>query len=161
MNIFFLSANAEDAAKQHCDKHVVKMILETAQLLFTSHWVLNPTGLPSNAYKKTHPNHPCGIWLRESLTNYNWLCELGYWLCKEYTFRYGKIHKTQAHIEWLTANPPASLTDIGMTSIRQAMPIQYKNENPVKAYQTYYIEDKMRILKYTKRERPAFLPQVV
>jgi|CryBogDrversion2_5_1035270.scaffolds.fasta_scaffold05773_2 hypothetical protein len=164
MNIFFLSTNPEEAAKQHCDKHVVKMILETAQLLFTCHWIVNPEGLPSNAYKKVHANHPCGIWVRESLSNYKWLCELGEWLCKEYTFRYGKIHKTQAHIEWLKENPPVSLKDIGLTPIRQAMPDEYKDENPVKAYQTYYIENKLKIrgiVRYTKRERPSFLPQDV
>jgi len=162
MNIFFLSTNPEDAAKQHCDKHVVKMILETAQLLFTCHWMLNPDGLPSNAYKKVHANHPCGIWVRESLSNYKWLCELGHWLCKEYTFRYGKIHKTEQHIEWLKSNLPPSLADIGLTPIRQAMPDEYKHENPVKAYQTYYIENKLKIrgiVRYTKRERPRFLEE--
>jgi len=156
MNIFFLSIDPKTAAEHHCDKHVVKMILETAQLLYTCHWVVQPEGLPPNAYKKTHMNHPCGIWVRESIENYKWLCELGHWLCNEYTFRYGKIHKTQAHIEWLKSHTP-ELPDIGMTPIRQAMPIEYKHEDPVKAYQTYYIEAKRDILKYTKRGRPEFL----
>jgi hypothetical protein len=154
MNIFFLSFNPRIAAEHHCDKHVVKMILETAQLLYTAHEVLPPGG-----YKKTHLNHPCAIWTRESQDNYIWLCQLGMALCVEYTFRYGKIHKTQAHIEWLTANVPV-LPQVGVTEIRQAMPIEYKRPNPVEAYQAYYRENKFKlrgIVAYSKREAPAFL----
>ena len=164
MNIFILSFNPKEAAEFHCDKHVVKMILETAQLLYTCHWMLNPEGLPENAYKKCHMNHPCGIWVRESLANYKWLCELGKYLCEEYTFRYGKIHKTQVHLLWLMQNPPLSLEDRGITEIRLAMPIEYKQPNPVEAYRTYYIESKLKqrgIVKYTKREWPKFLVQVI
>ena len=160
MNIFLLHFNPKIAAEYHCDKHVVKMILETAQLLYTCHWVLNSDCLPENAYKKCHMNHPCGIWVRESLSNYKWLCELGKYLCEEYTFRYGKIHKTQAHLEWLMENPPASLTDVGITEIRLAMPNEYKQPNPVEAYRTFYIESKLKqrgIVKYTKREWPKWL----
>jgi len=160
MNIFILSFNPKQAAEYHCDKHVVKMILETAQLLYTCHWVLNSEGIPENAYKKCHVNHPCGIWVRESLSNYKWLCELGKYLCEEYTFRYGKIHKTQSHLVWLIQNPPCSLKDMGITKIRLAMPEEYKHENPVEAYRTYYRENKLkirRIVKYTKRSPPAFL----
>ena len=159
MNIFILSFNPKEAAEYHCDKHVVKMILETAQLLYTCHWVLN-SELPENAYKKCHMNHPCGIWVRESLSNYKWLCELGKYLCEEYTFRYGKIHKTQAHLLWLMQNPPCCLEDRGITEIRLAMPNEYKHPNPVQAYRTFYIESKLKqrgIVKYTKREWPKWL----
>lgn len=154
MNIFVLSFNPRIAAEHHCDKHVVKMILETAQLLYTAHDVLPPGG-----YKKTHLNHPCAIWTRESQDNYMWLCELGRELCKEYTYRYGKIHKTQAHIEWLSANVP-ELPKLGITEIRQAMPPEYKRPNPVEAYQTYYRENKLKlrgIVTYSKRSPPSFL----
>jgi hypothetical protein len=160
MNIFVLSFNPKEAAEYHCDKHVVKMILETAQLLYTCHWILNAEGLPEHAYKKSHVNHPCGIWLRESLSNYKWLCELGKYLCEEYTFRYGKIHKTQSHLSWLMQNPPASLPDVGITEIRLAMPNEYKVPNPVESYRNYYRENKLKvrnIVKYTKREWPEWL----
>jgi hypothetical protein len=163
MNIFLLHFNPKTAAEYHCDKHVVKMILETAQLLYTCHWVLNPEGLQENAYKKCHVNHPCGIWVRESLSNYKWLCELGKYLCEEYTFRYGKIHKTQLHLEWLMQNPPGSLTDVGITEIRLAMPDEYKQPNPVESYRSYYRENKLKIrgiVKYTKREWPTFLSEL-
>lgn len=160
MNIFFLSFNPRIAAEHHCDKHVVKMILETAQLLYCAQHVVASNQLPEGAYKKTHPNHPCGIWVRESIDNYEWLCELGLALCVEYTFRYGKIHSTQLHLEWLTLNPPI-LPAIGVTEIRQAMPIEFKRPNPVEAYRAYYIGAKQRMLRYSKRSPPDFLANAI
>jgi hypothetical protein len=156
MNIFFLSLNPRTAAEHHCDKHVVKMILESAQLLYCAQHMVSPQTIPPGAYKKTHPNHPCGIWVRESMENYMWLCELGLALCAEYTFRYGRIHKTQAHLEWLNANPPP-LPRLGITVIRQAMPIEYKRPDPVDAYRAYYLGAKQRMLNYTKRSPPEFI----
>ena len=158
MNIFVLSLSPRKAAQFHCDKHVVKMILETAQLLYCVHWVCG-TPLPSGAYKKTHPNHPCGIWARTSLGNYRWLCALGHWLCVEFTFRYGKVHKTAKHLAWLTANEPC-LPELGLTSFAQAMPIEYKHEDPVEAYRTFYRLNKQGvrgIVTYKKRPVPEFL----
>jgi hypothetical protein len=162
MNIFFLSWNPQEAAKLHCDKHVVKMIIETAQMLYSAHWVLNPENLPESAYRLAHKNHPCSIWVRSSIENYEWLCALGIELCKEYQYRYGdhKQHKTQAHIEWLSSNPPKSIPKIGLLLPAQAMPIEYKQENPILAYQTFYRESKMKqrnIVNYTNRDWPKFL----
>jgi hypothetical protein len=161
MNIFFLSWKPRQAAEYHCDKHVVKMIIETAQLLYSAHWVLETPNLPSNAYKLAHKNHPSAIWTRESLSNYLWLCSLGWWLCKEYQFRYGRLkqHKTEEHIVWLLNNPP-KMSMVDMTPLKLAMPDEYKTSDPVESYQKYYIEDKMKkrgIVKYTKREAPEFL----
>ena len=154
-----LDFNPKTAAEYHCDKHVVKMILETAQLLYTCHWILNADGLPPESYKKSHINHPCAIWVRESLANYLWLCELGNYLCEEYTFRYKKTHKTQQHLAWLHAHPPPTLQDTGITTIRLAMPDQYKHPNPVQAYRNFYIHSKFqerKIVNYTTREWPPF-----
>ena len=156
MNIFVLSTNPQQAAEFHCDKHVVKMILETAQLLYCAHWITDPSVLDESAYRKTHPNHPCAIWVRESTANYQWLCDLGLWLCHEYTYRYGKVHKTQCHLEWLAVNTPA-LPEIGATKFKMAMPDHYKSDDPVVAYQNYYIGDKQRMLNFTKRPPPPFL----
>ena len=162
MNIFFLSMNPKEAAMFHCDKHVVKMILETAQLLYAAHWILGTSqeDLPENAYKLTHQNHPCSVWARESLTNYLWLCSLGWWLCKEYTFRYKKIHKTEKHIMWLFQNPPQDIPYLVMTQPAQAMPLEYKENDPVEAYRKFYIESKLKnrnIVTYKLRQKPAFL----
>ena len=161
MNIFFLSLNPRIAAQYHCDKHVVKMILETAQLLYAAHWVIGTPNLPENAYKLSHKNHPSAIWVRESLTNYLWLCSLGWWLCKEYQYRYGetKTHKTEQHILWLLHNHP-NVRSTTMTPIKQAMPDEYKREDAVEAYRTYYIEAKLKkrnIVKYTRRDIPEFI----
>jgi hypothetical protein len=161
MNIFFLSFNPKTAAEYHCDKHVVKMILETAQLLYSAHWSEERMILPQNAYKLAHKNHPCSIWVRESLSNYMWLAELGYWLCQEYRFRYeNRTHSTEAHLLWLRANPPPDLKDVGVTEIRLAMPDEYKLPNAVESYRMYYRENKLKIrgiVKYTKRPPPSFL----
>lgn len=165
MNIFVLHRHPRLAAKRHCDKHVVKMILETAQLLYSAHHVLGPGELPEGAYKKSHANHPCAIWVRESLSNYKWLAELGWHLCKEYQYRYGetKIHKTERHIVWLRSNPPSTIPNVPKTRFRQAMPDDYKHDDPVIAYQTYYRESKLRargIVNYTRREWPEFLVEL-
>lgn len=162
MNIFILHRNPRKSAEFHCDKHVIKMILETAQLLYSAHWILKPNNLPENAYKLSHKNHPCAIWCRQSLYNYLWLASLGWWLCKEYQYRYGehKIHRTESHIVWLLKNHPKTIPNIGITPFAQAIPDEYKNDDIIKAYQTYYIESKLKqrgIVKYTKREVPEFI----
>ena len=156
MNIFVLSINPREAAEYHCDKNVVKMILETAQLLYTAHWILDPDNLPANAYRKTHPNHPCAIWVRESVENYRWLSDLGLCLCREYTFRYGKSHKTKEHINWLSDNFPP-LPSVDRTPFRMAMPDEYKNADPVLAYHAYYLGAKERMLTFSKRPPPPFV----
>ena len=162
MNIFFLSRNPKQAARLHCDKHVVKMIIETAQLLYSAHWMLNAEGLNEKAYKIAHKNHPCSIWVRTSISNYMWLASLGWWLCKEYQYRYGdhKTHKTEEHIIWLLNNPPKYIPNLGFTNPVLAMPDEYKTEDPIHSYKLYYIESKLKtrgIVKYTKREWPEFL----
>jgi hypothetical protein len=166
MNIFFLDFCAKLAAEYHCDKHVVKMILETAQLLYTAHWILDGgTNLPADAYKKTHANHPCAIWARESIANYQWLADLGWFLCKEYQYRYGehKQHKCERHIVWLRSHAPLGAPQKGITQLPQAMPDDYKRRHPVEAYRTYYRENKMKvrnIVKYSRRDPPAFLNEI-
>ncbi len=159
MNIFVLHKSPRVSAQYHCDKHVVKMILETAQLLYSAIWVTDPSQIPEHAYKLSHKNHPCAIWVRQSLQNYRWTCTLGLWLCKEYTFRYGKIHKTQFHIEWLSNNPPC-IPEHGLTRFALAMPDVYKQEDSVSAYRDFYRESKhkeRRIVSYKKRPWPKFL----
>lgn len=168
MNIFFLHPNPRRCARWHCDKHVVKMILESCQLLYTCHWALTsdaePAYLhcaPSRGYKPTHPNHPCGIWLRESLDNYRWLVALTKELILEYHYRYGgKTHSCEKHIEWLEMVEPEGLVSKGFTRPAQAMPVQYRHSNATTAYRMFYLHDKDRergIVKYTKRHRPHFL----
>ena len=103
MNIFYLNKSFRQTAKDHCDKHVVKMILETAQLLSTAHRVLDGDEYADrvNLYKATHKNHPSAVWVRSNKEAYDWTYMLLVQLCKEYTKRYNKEHKTARLIPWL------------------------------------------------------------
>lgn len=89
MNIFVLDYCPVKSAQMQCDRHVVKMPLETAQLLCSAYPNDNAP------YKRTHYNHPCSIWARKSENNYLWPIEHGLALCLEYNFRYGKNHKSR------------------------------------------------------------------
>ena len=159
MNIFFLHKNPKLCARYHLDKHVVKMILETAQMLYSVHWY-KELELPLDAYKKAHINHPCSIWSRESLSNYLYLCELGLELCNEYTYRYGKRHKSQDVIEWCVTNKP-SIVDIGYTQPPKAMPDEYKVESVVQSYRNYYMGAKSGFAVWKNREKPFWFEEKV
>ena len=161
MNIFLLDTDTRKCAQYHCDKHVVKMILETAQLLCGVHHVTNqvPTNYQTTTeqvpYKLSHKNHPCAIWSRESLSNYLYLCDLGLELCKEYTYRYGKRHKSQDVIEWCIVNKP-NIVDKGFTEPARAMPDEYKVDSIVESYRNYYIGEKSKIAVWKNREIPEW-----
>tara|TARA_R100000664_G_C2745555_1_gene133368 strand:- start:336 stop:794 length:459 start_codon:yes stop_codon:yes gene_type:complete len=152
MNIFYLHDNPKVCSQYHVDKHVVKMILETAQLLSTAHWLSGGEG----PYRATHKNHPSAIWARSNKSNYRWLCELGMELCKEYTYRYGKIHKTQQHLEWLSTNIP-NIPNGKFTQPTLAMPDQYKSDNHIDSYRLYYIKDKSHLHSWKNRKTPEFI----
>jgi hypothetical protein len=152
MNIFFLDFDTKKCAEYHCDKHVVKMILETAQLLCGTHWVMGSEA----PYKLSHKNHPCAIWTRESLSNYLYLCDLGLELCKEYTYRYGKRHKSQDVIEWCLINKP-DIHDVDFTAPPLAMGDEFKIGNDViESYRNYYREAKKDICNWKNREIPEW-----
>lgn len=158
MNRFILSTNPAEAAKFHNDKHVVKMILEEAQMLSTSHHLLNENmseQISQSIYRPTHKNHPCSVWVRESRSNYNWAYALFQELCNEYTFRYGKVHKSWSLSPFLK-DAPFLLDDKGLTPFPQAMPDHCKNENAVLAYRTYYLMEKTSIANWTNRTVPSW-----
>lgn len=146
MNIFVLDEDPNKAARYACDKHVVKMILESAQLLCSAF----PDG--NAPYKKTHHNHPCAVWAREREENYEWLVQHAYALCVEYTKRYSKRHRSSEVIQWCDMRRP-SLPSGPMTDFPQAMPDQYKNPDPVVAYRNYYMGEKANFAKW-KTEVP-------
>ena len=158
MNIFYLDRDPVVAAQMMCDKHVVKMILESAQMLCTAHRVLdgeeyaNKMGL----YKMAHKNHPSTIWVRSSFYNYRWLFKHYDALMEEYTYRYGKTHATSRLRDALLRPPKnISLSDAGGDP-PQCMPDYCKGEDTVLAYQNYYILEKSGFAKWTKREAPVF-----
>ena len=152
MNIFALDTDPQVAASYHCDKHVVKMILESSQMLCT---ILHDKGIEA-PYKPTHRNHPCTKWAAESRENFVWLLQLGFWLCVEYRSRYGKNHKSEEvirfchkHIDLIPESP--------FTPFAQAMPDEFRNEDPVTAYRNYYRIAKAPILTYKFTPTPTFL----
>jgi len=170
MNIFFLHRCPRRAARYAVDKHVVKMLLETCQLLYTCHHATGSTALGSapfrkgtteHGYKKLNPNHPCGKWLRASKAHYAWLSAYGLALLREYEHRYSSpkkaAHACKEHIEWLHANPPPLLADKGWMTPALAMPDVYKSGDPVASYRRYYIGDKTHILKWTGRHVPHWI----
>ena len=151
VNIFYLARDPAEAARAHCDKHVVKMILETAQLLSTAWHVEAPervardyvrtdplarSWMPNDAkhdcglayylgnqqiYAPTHPHHPSALWVRESRVAYDWAWRLGQELLDEYTFRYGRLHASRHALRALEWAPPA-LPDIPLSEPNVAMP---------------------------------------
>jgi hypothetical protein len=154
MNIFYLHPDPVVCAMHHCDKHVVKMILETAQLLSTAHRILDEDDNDRHdrlgLYKQTHKNHPSAVWVREAVGNYVWTHQLLISLCREYTHRYDKVHKTARLIGPLSQPPQNISTDPFRTAIPQCMPDQYKDHDPVVAYRRYYINDKRDIAQWNK-----------
>ena len=152
MNIFFLDENPTMSARYHVDKHVVKMILETAQLLCSVHHVTDQVTLQV-PYKLSHKNHPCAVWSRQSLSNYLYLCELGLELGKEYTHRYGKRHKSIEVINWCIVNKP-NIPDIGFTTPAMAMPDEFKTDSVVESYRNYYMGAKISLASWKNREKP-------
>ena len=143
MNIFVLDNDIAKSAKYLNDKHVVKMLLEHCQLLCSQF----PKG--EAPYRQTHYNHPCSKWARESQQNYEWLMLYTAEMFKEYTKRYGKIHKSQQVLRWCRENyRKLELPSKGITPFAQAMPDKYKDRNAVKAYRAYYMGDKRHIAQW-------------
>ena len=176
MNIFFLSWNVYFCSQWHCDKHCVKMILEYAQLLSTAHRVLDGNECiklsekgrklkrhilndfrENKLYKSTHINHPSAKWVRESSNNYIWLYNLFCRLCDEYTYRYNKVHLTDAKLRYVLEKIPNCIYIGELTLPPQAMPDEYKDIDPIKGYRNYYLGDKKRMLKWTNRKIPNWV----
>ena len=144
MNIFYTYNDPVLAAQSLPDKLVVKMPLESAQMLCTTqrYYFHSSYCDQLEIYKTAYLNHPCTIWARESLENYNWLQKHFVALCDEYTYRYGKVHASDTKLRRTLSYIPASMPSLGLTPIAQAMPDQYKNADPVVAYRNYLINEK-------------------
>jgi hypothetical protein len=175
MNIFILSWNIQQCVEAHFDKHVVKMILELAQLLSITHFVLKSPkyelwrnqGLVYKA-PKSHINHPCAIWTRQHRNNYMYTCLLAQALCREYFYRYGQYknyhHKSEKIINHCYYNEPifpkCTLPLIGIhkvTKPAQAMPDKYKHKNTIEAYRNWYrSEEKSHITTWKDRKQPSW-----
>jgi hypothetical protein len=182
MNIFYLDRIPEKCAEMHVDKHCVKMILEYAQLLSTAHRVIDGTqsvGLSKTGrkqtryvlpderesilYSATHINHPSAVWCRQNTKNYLWLYWLLVALCKEYSYRYGKVHKCQSSglVEALHTSP--NNIPVGeFTEPTPAMPDACKvSGDSIQSYRNYYFINKGHLWswkgKINSRERPRWM----
>ena len=161
MNIYYLDENPELCAQSHGDKHVVRMILETAQLLSTALYMVD-TSLSASSldglYNPIRLNHPCTKWTAASSDNFHWLWDLGRYLCREYTYRYGRKHKLENMIYYI-GDLTANMSWYKETLPRpQCMPAIYKNEtDSLHAYRYYYLAEKTHLLKYTRRSVPEWI----
>jgi hypothetical protein len=174
MNIFYLDRDPQKCAEMHCDKHVVKMIIEYAQLMSTAHRVLDGQeyfDLTANGrkikrwrhprfdnelMKASHVNHPSNIWLRQTDSNYAWLYRLFLELTKEYTHRYGKTHacaRLIPNLRYIPQNIPMG----EFTPPTPAMPDDCKIAgDSLSSYHKYYVERKVSFARWTKREVPLW-----
>ena len=163
MNIFVTDPDPVISAQTLCDKHVVKMVLESAQMLSTA-W-REPNDLRSSEfsskyadehelYKTAHPNHPCSIWVRQARENYKWLYRHFVALCDEYTHRYGKSHasaRLKGPLMWRPFRPSALLDAIEEPyGFVLAMPDEYKSEDIFSSYQKYLMNEKQHFAKWEK-----------
>jgi len=185
MNIFVLDNDPILAAQLQCDKHVVKMIVESAQMLSTVHRMLDGTEKrkPSKSgkttvkyyeladeredilYKAVHFNHPCTVWSRESCCNYSWHYEHFIALCDEYKYRYGKTHSTDTKLREILKTLPTNINrNGGMTPFKLAMKSNPEcvvhglgGTDAVKSYQKFYKTKEARFtMAWTKREIPEW-----
>lgn len=161
MNIFHLSECPEQAARWLADRHCVKMILESAQMLCTAFQLQN-TDAP---YRATHKNHPSAVWVRNSFDNFNWLVEHALVMADEYTARYGKRHKSLDIIEWCQDNvSKLSFDRFDLTKFAIAIADdcfcrtlpEFDESDPVNCYRLYYIHDKKHLHQW-KRNRPEWI----
>lgn len=161
MNIFVLHRNPIVAARYHCDKHVVKMISETSQMLSNTIRRVDPE-CEAPLMRVSHDNHPCSVWMRARYGNAAWAIELLEALVDEYDHRFGhpdKFVRSRQILEWCRKNDWLLQTKLhygGMTPFVQAMPDQYKCQDPVEAYRAYYIGEKSGFAKWTNRNPPCW-----
>jgi hypothetical protein len=160
MNIFVLDYDKKLAAKYHCDKHIVKMTTETAQMVSFTHRIINDNHLPEFIMNisKSQVSHPCTKWARESYENFIWLCEFGMELYNEYQNRYNKPDKHQRSkniFQWSLKNPP-NLPKKGLTKFPLAMPDDVKTNDVVESYRNFYIKYKKDFAEWKHSEKPKW-----
>ena len=177
MNIFQVDEDPVIAAQCLVDKHVVKMILESAQLLSTAHRVLDgveiegksqtgrkarrwilPDAREGIIYTATHINHPSAVWCRESVENYIWLVEHFFGLMNEYIHRYNKVHKCNGEISFMLQSPPFNLKEYDKTEMPSCMAEEYIiSKDSLTNYRNYYRIGKLNLHKWTNRQPPEWI----
>lgn len=182
MNIFYVDSNAEVAARNMVDRHVVKMILETAQLLSTAHRVIDGEeyvgqsqsgrkakrwrlsgNVDAIMYAATHINHPSAVWVRENSANYDWLYDHLLALGREYTYRYGRTHLTIDKLKDILKDAPQNIKQSRvMTKMPSCMDKQYiVSLDPITNYRNYYNYGKTDLLRWSNRPPPQWIDGTV
>lgn len=149
MNIFFVDSCPIKSAIHLHNRHCVKMVLESAQLLSTVRVMFGDND--TRLYKPTHVNHPSTKWIRTSLENYLWLLQHFVALLNEYTYRYGRPHACLKLLQVL-ALPINGFPEQGLTKFALAMPDEFKVDDPVQSYRNYYLGKKIQNNFWTKRK---------
>jgi len=180
MNIFILDESPVLAAQYQCDKHVVKMIVESAQMLSTAHRILDGVEYVGKSksgrkatryllsddrehhlYLASHLNHPSAKWTRHSACHYRWLFKLWIELMREYNYRYGKIHSAARLIPYLK-ELPKNIPENGFSAPWRAMPEEFKADRSepdytIKSYRAYYLGAKTSMFKWKNRPQPEWI----
>ena len=156
MNIFHLDKNPLFCAQWLCDKHCVKMVVETAQMLCTAYQ--RHFGLKDDLYKPAYPKHPMTIWVGDTKENYFFTMRLFNYMLDEYTNRYSKVHSS-SRINLLLNSKYKEWHNLSgkFTKPPLCMPDQYKTDCYITSYRKYYIGEKKRIAKYKFTEPPQWL----
>jgi len=153
MNIYVLDKDPRLAAKYHTNKHVIKMILESVQMMSTTVRLVNNI---ETKYRSTHLNHPCTIWTRTTITNYFWLMKLVHYLNEEYKYRFDHKENHKSYNVMLDL-PYPNILNVGLTEFAQAMPNQYRSSNVVDSYRLYYLKEKQHLFEWGKRGKPYWV----
>ncbi len=177
MNIFFLSFKVKELANLYCDQHVVKILLEICQMLYTawyfsgeyefieSHAPFKKDG-KTRGYKKAHTGHPTTMWVASHKNNYRFASILAMALSMEHTKRFGTIHACAVHAKWLHDNIPShfklrinpkayyATQDVPkfLTPIPECMPDPYKHPSILISYKTYYTKDKLSFARWSNKD---------
>lgn len=180
MNIFYLSDDPVESAQLQCDKHVVKMVTESAQMLSTVHrildgklekrpsvsgkrltdyWVL-PDGREQVLYKAVHVKHPCTVWTAQNDSNYMWHWKHFSALCEEYTYRYERKHKADVELRNSLERLPDRITLGELSPLPLAMgsnPECVDYNDRVGSYRNFYQTKQKRFkMIWSKREVPEW-----
>lgn len=185
MNIFVLDESIDNSVQYYFDDHVLKMILESGQMLCMTNYIHEVFGyIPEELDKeqrneikefadrfreldvserpipylpfKRHLNHPCTLWVRQSKSNWEYLWDLICRINEEYKFRYENEEDHKTYRNLKKLDPPKDLGDKGLTEQPLAMPDECKVQDVVSSYRKYYIEKKQHLAKWTKRSAPCW-----
>lgn len=153
MNIFILDEDKQKSVIYHPDKHIVKMPLEATQVLCSVLWATGQADLVQNIYKPSHTHHPCYKWALESVDNWLWLQDYVRLMGYEYTYRYGKLHKSVLLARIL---PKPTTESKGVTAFVKCVPDEFRHLDVVEAYREYFINYKQHLKVYTGRDIPSW-----